>query len=325
MKNFFLLLVFSSPACLLAQTVTVSESVVLRDDASYDIIGDDRGNVLLFRDKSTKFEVQGFDSKMRLSWEKEIELDKKAPQVEKVVPTAGGGFSVIYQFRQKMQPVLKIHKYSAAANLIDSVTIKLFDPALFTPNFEVVLSEDKNMAVVWFLHEQTEINALAFDIKQMKLLWEKTFVPEDMLLHRDFQQVVADNAGNMYFILKKDNFNSRHNKHYLEILDYGTGTAESLRRYLVPMQDYLTFDAFFAYDNLNQALKAGGLYSADNLSRAEGYFFLSIPQANTSDQLLRFYPFEDEFVSVLLEKEKGKNRGIPEASVQDIVMRTDGG
>ncbi|MBI1225895.1 MAG: hypothetical protein GC192_11725 [Bacteroidetes bacterium] len=313
------------PFCGAAQTVTVSPPVVLRDETSYEIFGDDRGNVLLFKNKTSEFQVQGFDANMNLSWEKDFELDRKSPIIEGVVQADGGGFNLIYQFRQKLLPVLKIHRYSPAANLVDSVTIKRFDQSFFSPSFEIEFSEDKNIALIWYVKEQTEVNALAFDMRQMKLLWEKNFSPDNMLMYRDFLQAIVDNDGNMYFILSKDNSSGRHRQHFMEVFDFGPGTDSTLRRYTVPMQDNLTYDVKFAYDNLHHSLKAGGLYSNDNPSKAEGFYFLSIDSARPDSSLLKFYPFEDDFVAILNEKEKVKNRGIPEATVQKIVMRTDGG
>lgn len=316
----FLLPLFAS-----AQTVTVSPPVMLHDETSYEVFSDDRGNVLLFKNKTSEFQVQGFDANMNLTWEKDMELDRKSPQIEAAVQADGGGFNLIYQFRQKLLPVLKIHRYSPAANLVDSMTIKRFDQSFFTPNFEVEFSEDKNIALVWYVRELTEINALAFDMRQMKLLWEKSFTPSDMVLYRDFLQAIVDNEGNMYFILNRDNSSGRRREHFLEVMDFGLGTDSVLRRYIVPMQNYLTYDVKFTYDNLHKALKAGGLYSDDNPMKAEGFYFLSIDQARPDSNLLRFYPFEDDFVAILTEKEKVKGKGIPEASVQNIVMRTDGG
>ncbi|MBK8568372.1 MAG: hypothetical protein IPN76_34965 [Saprospiraceae bacterium] len=86
----------------------------------------------------------------------------------------------------------------------------------------------------------------------------KLFVPENMVLYWDFQQAVVDNDGNMYFILNKENFGGRKRTHFFEILDFGPSTDSVLRRYTIPMQDFLTYDVKFAYDNLQHALKAGG-------------------------------------------------------------------
>ncbi len=324
MKNFLILILLLFCTALKAQRVTVSEPVSVRDDFAYQIISDERGNVLLFRNKKAKFEVQGYDNKMQLSWEKEIELDKKNPEVLEVAPV-GGDFCVIYKNKNRMQSILKIHRYSSAANLLDSATIKIYDSVFFTPNFQITRSENKNILLIWYVENQNEITAMAFDIARMKLLWENTFIPDGFVLHRDFSQVLVNNAGDMFFVSKKDNFNSKRREHYLEILTYGPSTGEALKRFVIPMQERLTYDVHFSFDNLNKELKAAGFYSYDNLSKAEGFYYLSISQKNTDQQTVKFYPFEDDFVAILLEKEKGKNKGIPEASVQEIVHRQDGG
>lgn len=307
-----------------AQTVIVSPPVTLREETSYDIFGDDRGNVLLFRNKGTEFQVQGFDANLNLSWEKDVELDRKNPIIEGAVQAPGGGFNVIYQFRQRLMPILKIHRYSPASNLIDSVTIKEFEQSFVTPAFEVEFSEDKNVALVWSVKEQSYIHVIAFDMRQMKLLWEKTFSLENILFYRDYLQMLVDNRGNMYFINSRDNFPSRKREHFLDILDYGPDTDSLIRHYTVPLGENLSFDVKFAYDNLNRTLKAGGLYSEENSIKARGFYYVSIDQA-TTNHLLQFYPFDEEFVAVLSEKEKVRNLGITDASIEKIVMRTDGG
>jgi hypothetical protein len=315
--------------CLLAlglwsQTVTVSESVSTRDDSSYEIFSDGHGNVLLFRDKTTSFEVQGFDEKMRMKWEKEIELDKKRPEVVKLVPM-GGDFCVIYRFYQKGKLILKAHRYNPGANLVDSVTIKDLGNRIYSPNFEVVFSDDKKAALIYFEEEQKEFTVFSFHMGRMKLLWEKTFRPDDMVLHRDFLQMLVDNDGNMALVLKKDNQRAKQKNHFLEFFYFGETVGESLRRFTVNMKGNLTYDAQFSFDNVNHTLVAGGMYSEDNLSRAEGYFYLNISPADPDRHSLQFNRFSDDFVNVLLEKEKEKNKGITEVSVQEIALRRDGG
>jgi len=324
MKKIITLTLLFFSILLRAQEVTVSEQVSIRDDYSYRILGDERGNVLLVRDKKTKFEVQGYDNQLRLSWEKEIELDKKSPEILEVSPL-GNDFCVIYQFKQKAQPVLKIHRYSPAANLLDSTTIKVYEASFMKPAFQVVFSEDKNIVLVWYVENQNEIKVLAFDIGRMKVLWEQVFAPEDAVLQRDFVQMLVNNAGDMFFILKKDNFSSKRKAHYLEIFDCGPTTDYALRRRTVSLQGRLTYDVRFSFDNLNGELKAAGFYSTDNLARVEGFYYLNIPRHSPDHPALQFYQFDDEFVAILLEKEKVKNKGISEVSIQEIVHRMDGG
>ena len=76
MKNWLIIVLLFSPFALLAQRIMVSEDLPLRNDIAYELIGDMKGHMLLFRDQSTDFEVQAFDENMRLSWSKPIELDR---------------------------------------------------------------------------------------------------------------------------------------------------------------------------------------------------------------------------------------------------------
>ncbi|MFQ5447871.1 MAG: hypothetical protein ACE5FF_13165, partial [Saprospiraceae bacterium] len=250
--------------------------------------------------------------------------DKRRPELIQVVPM-GGDFCLFYQFRKKGNPVLKAHRYSPSANLRDSVTLKVLEMLFYTPNYQVVVSENKKIALIYFVEQSDEFTVFSFDMGQMKLLWESSFTLDDFIFHRDFIQMLVDNGGNMHLVLSRDNRRSKQDEHYLEIFETGEATQNIFQRYIVPMQGHLTYHALFSFDNLNKRLVAAGLYSGDNFARADGYFFLSIAQNNHDDQVLTFHPFEDDFVKVLEEKEKSKNKGLAEVSVQEIVLRRDGG
>jgi len=91
------------------------------------------------------------------------------------------------------------------------------------------------------------------------------------------------------------------------------------------MEEKMTFDMLFEYDNLNDNIVGAGLYSEKNRGRATGYFFLKV-SANDTDKIdLDFKPFKDKFVSDFLGKRIKDNKGIPETVVKDIVLRRDGG
>ena len=48
------------------------------------------------------------------------------------------------------------------------------------------------------------------------------------------------------------------------------------------MGDSLTYDMYFRYDNLNDRLVAGGLYTTRDFTRADGYFWLAIDPDNAT-------------------------------------------
>jgi len=324
MKNIIFFSALFLPALLYAQVVTVSDEIPVRDNVSYYMIDDQRGNILFFQNKDTKFEVQGYDGNLHKKWDKELALDKKRPEIIDVT-NAGGDFCVFYTFRRKQHLVVKAHRYDAGANLVDSTTLKDLGIVFYKPNFEVTYSEDKKIALLWNIENQDEINVMAFHVGRMKMLWERKFTTNDFLFSRDFQQMLVDNKGDMFFVLKKDNKRSKIDEHHLEVFECNSSEDSQVKRYSVPMQGHLTYDVYFTYDNLNKSLVAGGLYSDDNTSKADGYFYMNISHANPENQVLAFHPFEDEFVKILLEKDKSKKTSLTEVKVQEVVLRRDGG
>ncbi len=105
----------------------------------------------------------------------------------------------------------------------------------------------------------------------------------------------------------------------------GGAEDSQVKRYTVNMQNHLTYDVKFTFDNLNQSLVAGGLYGNENTATTNGLFYLNISYSNPSNHVLVFHPFETDFVNVLLEKDRSKNKGLTEAEVQEVVLRRDGG
>ncbi|RMF24382.1 MAG: hypothetical protein D6765_11870 [Bacteroidetes bacterium] len=310
----------------IAQTVTISEPLSLRDDSWYELLGDLKGNLLVYRDKGTEFNIFALDRRMQRAWEKELDLDKKRPEVLSVLPARSQAyFSLIYKFKQKGDLCLKAHKYDPGANLLDSATIKNFGSLFYTPNFEVLHSENREVVLLYYTEGTNEIHALAFHLGRMELLWETTLAPNDIILGRDFQQILINDAGDMFCIFNKDNRRSKQEEHRFEIFAYGPTTDHQLLRMTVGMQNHLTFDVLFTYDNLNHHLVAGGLYSQENLGRSEGFFFLTLDPKRPEQPALRFHPFDEEFMATLEEKEEKKVKGLSEVVVQEIILRRDGG
>lgn len=306
-----------------AQIVTVSEDLPLRNDAAYNIIGELKGQLLLFRDKSNSFEVQAFDESMHKSWNKELELDRRLPRVLGLTHTPND-FTLFYRFREKSHTVLKAHKYDPGANMIDSITIKDYGYLFYTPNFRVVESEDRSKVLIYYIEKHKIINALVFDVIDMRLLWEQVFEPEELNYWEDYFQILLDNEGNFRLVIEKDNYAGRREKHRYHVYEF-YGADRRLNEYQVFMKENMTYDVFFTYDNINQKLIGGGLYSERNNGKASGYFFLRVPPEAPESHVLNFYPFEDEFVSTLEGREIDNNRGITEMAVRNIVMRQDGG
>lgn len=323
--QYLFLLCLACPAWAQAQTMLVSEDIPLRNDAYYEVLGEIKGQMLLFRARanSNEYEIQGFDQQLRLGWSKELELDKRTPNVVGV-HTSKDDFTVFYHFRAKGHTYLKAHKYDAGANLIDSITVADYGYLFFTPGLSLVRSDDRSKALLYFLEKQEIFRVVSFDVDKMKVLWEKSFAPENLYLDRNFLDLQVDNDGNMYLVLQRDNARFRKKDHRFQVLAYFGDEDQSLD-FSVPMGEMLTFDVKFAYDNTNHKLVAGGLYSDKNLDRATGYFFLSVDTQHPDSALVVPHEFGTEFLQALTGKKKVSSKTLPEVSVRHIVLRRDGG
>ncbi|MFT4972223.1 MAG: hypothetical protein ACI9JY_001426, partial [Saprospiraceae bacterium] len=318
----FILLAMTN--ALFAQTVSVSSPLTMRSNTEYELIGNIKGNTLVLEEEGENFKVQCFDKNLQLSWDKEIELDEKSPNLIGILATLKE-FSAIYSFKEKGCIILKINKYDAGANLLDSARVKGFGRVFNTPNFKVITSKNKSKLLIYYFDDSKEIHAYSYDLKKMKLLWENILIPDDVVLTRDFHQILVDNGGNMHLIFDKENRRFKQDEHHFEIFEYGPRMGNSIFRYTINMQSHLTFDAYFDYDNLNTQLIAGGLFYKETRGWAEGYFYMKVPAGNPDAHLLEFRLFNEDFVATLRERKVGKVKGIPEAEVQEIVLRRDGG
>jgi len=306
------------------QRVTVSEELSMRSDDSYKIIGKMKNRFLLFRFRGgDEYVVQAFDEKLRMSWKKEIALDKKNPRIIEVLPQKDN-FVVFYQYRQKGKSYLKAAKYDPAANLLDSVSFVNLGSNWYSPKFESFYSEDRTKIVLSSLERQSYFQLYAFDINTMELIWENKIRPDRILEPNSASFSLVDNQGNFYFVREKYNRKARLEDHRLEVYKaFGSGEANRTSA-LIQLNEFLFYDLKMIFDNRNNKLIGAGLYSANSRARANGVFTLSIDNGVGTSYLDKV-EFEDNFINGVSGRGVDEEKGISEIDIRDIVLRRNGG
>jgi hypothetical protein len=306
---------------LQAQSITISEGVNVRNDAGYEILGRYKGNLLLFRDKNNEYEVTAFDEQLHNIWTHEITFAEKKVQVLDAVQ-GSDYFAVIYKGREKNNSIVKINRFDANTNFIDSSLIKNYGSRFYAPTPISVFSENKKILLVYSFSQNGSIEASSFDIENMKLIWQKEIVlPGNIRTNDEFRQVIVDNKGKSYFIFEENEtaaiFGSTEHQ-------YIVCEANQLEHnsYKIPFKGYTTYGIHFDFDNANQQLSAVGLCSEKGKSRATGCFFLRV---KNKEQRITFEVFSDNLASVIAGKEIVNNKGIADLKPQNIVFRKDGG
>lgn len=321
MKNIITILLLIANWSIFAQNITVSDPITVRSDDTYDFIGKIKNQYLIFHNKGMEFEIKAFDKDLYSTWDKEIELEKRRSTILGIVPSKDD-FSVIYTCRRKRKLNLLISQFSPAANLLDTTTIKVY-PNVLTPSFRLIRSEDRSKLLIYYIKEQKKLEALVYDLENMKILWERKIQPSDMSYYEKYKQFILSNDGDLFAILQKENKKLQRDKHHYEI--HRVTADNQYNFFSIPMQSHLTYDVLFSYDNKNKLLTAAGLYSNKNRGRANGYFFMSIPPSNHKNHMLTFEAFDEKVVDNLLGKKADVEKGIADVDVQEIVHRLDGG
>ncbi len=313
--------------CVRAQVLTVSDELTMRSDTEYDLIGKLGGQVLLLQDRDTKHLLTAFDRNMRQSWEKELELRGKNIRILQNIPKQDGtGFHMVYMFRKRGRNFLQVDQYNPAGNLQDSITLIDFGMFASTPDDAIYRSEDDSKLLLLVSEQSSKVRCIGIDFEEMGLLFDKTLEPEKFFFGDDFMQAEIANDGEMFFVIDRDNFRSKRKSHRYEIVRLDpVASIDDTHTMEVILGDSLTYDIFFRYDNKNERLMAGGLYTTKDFTRANGYFFIN---AETSQASVTpsFLPFPLPLIrNVEGKRYNKKNPGINELSVRDLILRRDGG
>lgn len=321
----FLALVTLLCTSVRAQVLTVSDELIMRSDTEYDLVGKLGGQVMLLQDRDTKHLLTAFDRNMNQSWEKELELrGRNIRLLTTVAKQDGTGFHLVYLFREKGRNFLQLDEYNPAGNLRDSTTLIDFGVFNSAPEDEVFRSEDETKLLLLITEQQGKARCVGLDLSTMSLLYDHELEPEKFFFNDDFMQAEISNSGELFFVIERDNFKSKRKEHKYEVMTLAPDLAFS--SFELPMGDSLTYDIYFRYDNKNERLTAGGLYTTKDFTQASGYFWINVDPENPGGATPDFTPFPLTLVkNIEGKKYNKKSPGIDELSVRDLVLRQDGG
>ena len=307
-----------------AQEFRISEDVSIRNDRFYTVLGKVKDRYLVFRDRSNKFEIQAYNMDLQKTWDKEIELEKRPPEILQVIPL-DEFFYVVYKYRKKGRTIVKANKYDSASNLKDTATVIDYGQRFITPNPALIESEDRSSIIIYQYEQNSLIELTSFSLRDMNTRWENKVDIGNISLFREYQEILVSNEGDFYYIVEKNNRKSEIENHRFEIVSISNEHEDQVSKIIISADELLTYDVAFVLDNHNKNLVAGGFYSDKNKGRTNGFFYLNIPLNGTDSFTLEATPFNDDFVVNLLGKDIDKIKGVTDLQVQDIVLRRDGG
>jgi len=317
----FCAVVFSSKG--IAQSVTVSKEMTIRNDVAYDVIGVVEDNIVLYRDKGTERVVEIFDKNMKHLYEKEIILEKKNADVYAIIPQ-DTCFTILYGFRNRKEYFMRANKYNQFGALIDSTAYLSEQRDFKLDNFKYEVSEDRTKTLLFTTRKNDLFYAYMIDNITMELMWYKESKMIGINVRKDFRGAVVTNKGEVNVLFEIDNTKYDRKKHHLMLLGFDHNDGYYENKFL--FDDKLTVDLEMGFDNINRRIILAGLVSKDSEYDATGYFHLTENvDALAEETMIEDQDFDLKFLEELYGKKLSKKKKLNDFVTRDLVLRGDGG
>lgn len=323
MHRFIWLVCFVLFASVLqGQEIKVSDKISIRDDYAFYLLGKQNDQYLLLRDRESHFIVQAYNSNLAKVWDKKLNLDGRRTEI---IDAFGNdtSFCVLYQYRKRSSTYLKVHRYNASANLIDSVLLKNYGVRFNTP-FPLVQYSPNRQKILIYHVDGRKVETMVMDVRSLKIEMEHIFEMDNVLSKKYLFQPIITDQGQIFLAYEINNRKSSQKKHQFVV--ESKGRNQSATRLTMPAPDFITVDYFFAHDPIHQKLIGVGLYANKNVNHANGLFTFDLTYNGQTANDIRTIPFEPKLVASLAGKlNKRSLKGVEDMRVENVIVRSDGG
>jgi hypothetical protein len=320
-RGFLVTLIVAACTWVAGQRITVSEEVLLKDDLSYDIIAAKNGRTILLRDRGNDYEVRCYDEHMQLRWDRTLELEKRSSDLISVVAGEDDNFHLLDGYRHRGDYIIMHRVYSSELVLLDTMIVHVDEKEYFTPRYKSTISEDRSKMLLFQAEKENEISAIVYDIPSRETLWTREFHTTEGSARRDFRDMVVSDRGDVFIVLDQEKLSERF--HAFDII-FINGKTDDLMTTKVDLGDLLAADVHTVLDNVNRRLVLAGLFNERAAGKSKGIYVASVEMQDMHMQM-RAVVFDEGLLQNIYGKEVSSNRGVTNFSVQDVVLREDGG
>ncbi len=308
---------------VMAQEVSISEDLSIRNYFAYDLIGKINDRIVLYRDRGFEKEVDVYNSSMELTISGFLEFEKR-----KVLTMGTVGmdsvFQIYYGFAEKDSFHIYGRRYNEKLVLRDSAYIQSFKKNDLRKRFKYSLSEDRSKTLFFTISKNENLHILVVDNDSLRTMWYKEVIVEGINMNREFREILVTNDGKVMVLFERDKFTKRDDlKGNLIIIYPDAEIAYNIK--LMTDEKFLK-DLHLAYDEFNDRIIFAGQYSNKVEGEQKGYFLLnkSIDELyNVED--LETYEFPEDLITEDLSRKKRKRKDLKYISLNEIVHRADGG
>ena len=310
------------PTAAPAQRVVVSQEITIADGDRYEVFAGAGEQVVVYRDRGSAVELAAYNDRMEQAWSRELTLDKGRPSPIGAL-VSRGEVVVFYTYRRDRGLYLKMHRYSDAGNLTDSLTVTELTDEFLSPDFSLHADPAGQYAVFTRQIDGTTWVLLGVEVATGRVLCRERVAfefgsgPADSGIHGPY----VDARGSTYFWAQRNNRRSRLDEHDLLVARVAiTGEAATAR---VSLPETLVFDLELAVDEANARVVLGGYY-ADDPDMAAGVMLIRLDYALAGEPEVALSPFPASVVTSVDPKDR-RATGVENLDALDLVFRADGG
>ena len=305
------------------QIITVSDEINLRTEFIYDILGKVGDHLLIVRDGVNEFDIHAYNEKMSSAWMIEEKLDSRRSRIINVVGQRDR-FNVIYSNEWKDSMAIIVREYNPSVQLQFTDTIVIIKKGLIRPRFRFVKSEDRNVFLMTEVENERIVSAFAYHLDERRLMWTADFDFGHINFREDYRKTLLTNEGTMFVVFERNNTRFRKKDHSIEVFRFDHNDQSFVSSSL-PLSDFITYDAFFKYDNVNDNVVILGLHSDRQAGDTDGIFHITINAQDIANVSISKVDYNEELVADFHGKYNPKKETLYNLDVQDIILRQDGG
>jgi len=323
-KSIIFLFLNCGVVTLSAQQVSVSKEFNLRNDYSYELLGNLDGNIIMFRDRGGVYNVELLDEDLTFKRAQELRFEKQKISILGVL-AQDTSFTIYYGFKDSGKRYVHARTYNNQIELVDSNLLHVEKNKTFRQKFNFSISPDKTKVLLFGRHENNAMNLIVIDQDSLTTVYDDLINYEDFNFRSDFKDVLITNKAEVILLFEKHNRRNKKDEHYAEI-SFVSPNVNDVQTIKMDLSGILSSDIELDFDERNRNILVSGLYHEKNKISSSGYFFL---KTNVSQIVgmhkINFIPYSKNILKDVYGKLNNVETELQHYKIADVLFREDGG
>jgi hypothetical protein len=319
-RSIILIISFFVSTSVVAQKVTVSQDINIRNDFTFHMIGKVKDKILLYRDQGNDKKVVIFDEAMVMQSERQLNLIEKRPVVYDLV-NLDTAFGVFYGFLEKDEAVLQLDIFSPSLQIMDSIEVFRSEKNKDALQYQTITSEDGSKIAFYNTKENELIKVIIYDVQKKETLLNSEYIIRDADMLNSIMQYELSNKGNLLMLTERGN-NRNDKQSHIALIYHFLLSGNTVEQISIPLENIVLSDLFMSIDNYNNRVGVCGLYDEKRDKQSVGYFGVVGSIDNWDREPIHLVPFEKE-VFFELYGDRNKKR-LENFTINNVLWKEDG-